>query len=153
MRKLLLAMTIGMFSATALGAGEHEGGHQGGQSDAQVDRTISFEAGEMWFAPGKLDITPGETVKFEITNTGNLEHEFVIGDEQAQEEHRKMMQEMDGHDHDHGHGDDMPSVTIAPGETATLVWTAPQDMSKLEFACNIPGHYESGMSGELDIKG
>lgn len=155
MRKLLLAMTMGMFSATALGAGEHEGGHQGEQSDAEIDRTIGIEAGEMWFDPETLDIRPGETVEFEITNTGNIEHEFVIGDAQAQEEHRKMMQEMDGHDHAHGHhdmaegenGGDMPAVTMAPGETVKLVWTAPENLNELEYACNIPGHYESGMSG------
>ncbi|GGX85905.1 hypothetical protein GCM10007160_11370 [Litchfieldella qijiaojingensis] len=160
MRKMLLAMAVGLFSTTALGAGEHGGGH-GIQSDVQIDRTISFEAGDMWFMPGNLDIAPGETVKFEITNTGNLEHEFVIGDAQAQEAHRRMMQEMGsgghgGHgDHDMAegdHGGHMPAVTIAPGETATLVWTAPENVDNLEFACNIPGHYESGMSGDIVIQ-
>ncbi|EPC01089.1 hypothetical protein L861_10980 [Litchfieldella anticariensis FP35 = DSM 16096] len=160
MRKILLAMAIGVFSTAALGAGEHEGGH-GEMSNAQIDRTISFEAGDMWFTPGKLDVQPGETVKFEITNTGNLEHEFVIGDAQAQEEHRKMMQEMGSGGHGgHGshdmaegdHGGQMPAVTIAPGETETLVWTAPENVDNLEFACNIPGHYESGMSGDINIQ-
>lgn len=160
MRKILLAMAVGVFSTAALGAGEHEDGH-GEMSNAQIDRTISFEAGDMWFTPGKLDVQPGETVKFEITNTGNLEHEFVIGDAQAQEEHRKMMQEMGSGGHGgHGshdmaegdHGGPMPAVTIAPGETETLVWTAPENVDNLEFACNIPGHYESGMSGDIDIQ-
>ncbi|PMR67161.1 cupredoxin domain-containing protein [Halomonas heilongjiangensis] len=165
MRKMLLAMAVGVFSTAALGAGEHGGGHQGDSGDVQVDRTISFEAGDMWFTPGQLDIKPGETVKFEITNTGNLEHEFVIGDAQAQEEHREMMQAMGsgghgghaghgGHDMAEGaHGGQMPSVTIAPGETATLVWTASQDVTALEFACNLPGHYESGMAGDIHIRG
>ncbi|MCH4562918.1 MULTISPECIES: cupredoxin domain-containing protein [Halomonas] len=164
MRKRLLVMAFGMFSTAAMAAGEHAGQHAE-QGDARVDRTISFEAGDMWFTPGKLDIEPGETVKFEIANTGNLEHEFVIGDAQAQEAHRKMMQEMGaaghgGHGDHHGHdmaegehGGQMPSVTIAPGETTTLVWTAPAEVDSLEFACNLPGHYESGMSGMIDIQG
>ncbi|WP_245184483.1 cupredoxin domain-containing protein [Halomonas salinarum] len=135
-----------------------------------MDRTISFEAGDMWFSPDELDITPGSTVKFEVTNIGKLEHEFVIGTAAAQEQHREIMREMasgSGHDmssghhgegHDmsaghHGEGHGMPSITIAPGETATLVWTAPQNTDKLEFACNIPGHYESGMSGSINLKG
>lgn len=160
MRKTLFAMALGLASTVAMAGGEH-GGHHGDKDDAQVDRTISFEAGDMWFTPGELDIEPGKTVKFEITNTGNLEHEFVIGNTEAQEEHREMMREMasgSGHDmsgghHGGGHGDGMPSVTIAPGETTTLVWTAPQDTSKIEFACNIPGHYESGMNGEIHVQG
>ncbi|MFC3282320.1 cupredoxin domain-containing protein [Litchfieldella rifensis] len=160
MRKTLLAMAFGMFSTTAMAAGEHGGQHKD-HSDARADRTISFEAGDMWFDPETLDIAPGETVAFEITNTGNLEHEFVIGDAQAQEAHRKMMQEMgagghgghSGHDMtEGGHGGQMPAVTVAPGETTTLVWTAPEKVDSLEFACNIPGHYESGMSGVIDIQ-
>lgn len=46
-----------------------------------------------------------------------------------------------GHDMAEGaHGGNMPSVTIAPGETGELVWTAPQNVADLEYACNIPGH-------------
>lgn len=160
MRKTLLALAIGLSTTAAMAAGQHGGGHQDASS-AEVDRTIAFEAGDMWFTPGKLDIAPGKTVEFEITNTGNLPHEFVIGDAAAQEEHREMMRQMassDGHDmsaehHAGGHGDEMPAVTIAPGETATLVWTAPQDALTVEFACNIPGHYESGMKGDVHIQG
>jgi uncharacterized cupredoxin-like copper-binding protein len=153
-------MALGLASTAVLAGGEH-GGNHGGEDDVQVDSTISFEAGDMWFTPGNLHIEPGETLKFEITNTGNLEHEFVIGNAEAQANHREMMIEMasgGGHDmsgehHGGGHGDGMPSVTIDPGETATLVWTAPQDTDKLEFACNIPGHYASGMSGDINLQG
>lgn len=162
MRKTLLAIAIGLSTTAAMAAGQHSGGHQDASS-AKVDRTIAFEAGDMWFDPEELDIAPGETVAFEVTNTGNVQHEFVIGDAAAQAEHREMMLQMandmssDGHHggnhHDDGHGDEMPAVTIAPGETTTLVWTAPQDASKVEFACNIPGHYESGMKGDIHIQG
>lgn len=51
------------------------------------------------------------------------------------------------------HGGSMPSVTIAPGDTAELLWTAPQNVDGLEYACNIPGHYEAGMSGNIDLQG
>ncbi|TFH87456.1 copper-binding protein [Billgrantia azerbaijanica] len=163
MHKTLLVAIFSLASTTALAGAGHGSGQS--QSDAQqpIDRNLSFEAGDMWFTPGKLEIAPGETVKFEITNTGNLEHEFVIGDEEAQAEHREMMREMassGGHDMSAGHhggGQDdaasMPSVTIAPGESATLVWTAPQGVEEVEFACNIPGHYEAGMNGDIQIEG
>ncbi|SFU96190.1 cupredoxin domain-containing protein [Halomonas korlensis] len=165
MRKTLLALALGLTTTTAFAAGEHGGSHAT-VSDADIDRTIRFEAGDMWFDPERLDITPGETIKFEIANTGNLEHEFVIGDAEAQEAHRKMMQEMSGDHGDGGHGNhgghdmaegkhggSMPAITIAPGETAELVWTAPENVGELEYACNIPGHYEAGMSGNIDLQG
>ncbi|MDN3520478.1 cupredoxin domain-containing protein [Halomonas ramblicola] len=165
MRKTLLALALGLTTTTTFAAGEHGGSH-GSESEADIDRTIRFEAGDMWFDPERLDIVPGETIRFEIVNTGNLEHEFVIGDAAAQEEHRKMMLEMGGSHGDGGHGShaghdmaegehgsSMPAVTIAPGETAELVWTAPENVDDLEYACNIPGHYEAGMYGDIDFQG
>ena len=57
-----------------------------------------------------------------------------------------------GHDMAEGaHGGQMPSITIGGGETKTLVWTASSDVDSLEYACNIPGHYESGMYGDINF--
>ncbi len=163
MRKSLLAITLGLAATSALAGGEHGGSHSS-TPDAEIDRTIQVEAGDMWFDPETLGITAGETVRFQVVNTGNLQHEFVIGDAEAQEAHREMMRTMgdsghgDGHDGHGGHdmaegahGGEMPAVTIAPGETAELVWTAPVDVESLVYACNIPGHYESGMYGEIQL--
>ncbi|MCL7941581.1 plastocyanin/azurin family copper-binding protein [Halomonas sp. ATCH28] len=164
MRKTLLALALGLVTTAAFAAGEHESSHAAA-SDADIDRTIRVEAGDMWFDPEGLEVAPGETIRFEITNIGNIEHEFIIGDAKAQEAHREMMQEMggshgDGHEGHGGHdmaegehGGEMPAVTIAPGDTAELVWTAPDNVERLEYACNIPGHYESGMSGSIDFQG
>ncbi|MFG6158786.1 plastocyanin/azurin family copper-binding protein [Halomonas sp. 1390] len=163
MRKTLLALTLGLVTGTAFAAGEHGGSHA--PADAEVDRTIRLEAGDMWFDAESLDVTPGQTIRFEITNTGNLAHEFVIGDAEAQEAHRDMMQQMSGGHDDQGHGShgghdmaegqhggQMPAVTLAPGERATLVWTAPKNVDSLEYACNIPGHYQAGMSGRIELQ-
>ena len=40
------------------------------------------------------------------------------------------------------------SVLVEPGETKELVWTftAPADV---QFACNISGHYQSGVVGTI----
>ena len=42
--------------------------------------------------------------------------------------------------------DDPNSVLLEPGAQAEIIWkfTKPMD---LEFACNVPGHYDSGMAG------
>ncbi|WP_240036435.1 hypothetical protein [Halomonas urmiana] len=50
------------------------------------------------------------------------------------------------------HGGRMPAVTLDPGARATLVWTAPRHVDSLAYACNIPGHCESGMSGNIDLQ-
>ncbi|MDK9686420.1 plastocyanin/azurin family copper-binding protein [Halomonas sp. LC1] len=157
----LFALSLSLITGAALAAPGHGGGGNN-LTEADVDRTISLEAGDMWFDPETLEMAAGEIVKFEITNTGNLEHEFVIGSKEAQEEHRQMMLNMaNGGGHDmsnmsHGGGHDMASmdmagVTIAPGETGTLLWSVPDNVNELEYACNIPGHYESGMYGNFSL--
>ena len=39
-------------------------------------------------------------------------------------------------------------MLVEPGKTKELTWTFPNSRD-LEFACNIPGHYESGMVGKI----
>jgi uncharacterized cupredoxin-like copper-binding protein len=157
----LLALSLSLVTIAAWAA-PGQGGGDSGLTDADVDRTNTLDAGDMWFDPETLEMAAGEIVKFEITNTGNLEHEFVIGSKEAQEEHRQMMLNMaNGGGHDmsnmsHGDGHDMASmnmagVTIEPGETGTLLWSVPDNVNELEYACNIPGHYESGMYGNLSL--
>ncbi|CAO1664434.1 cupredoxin domain-containing protein [Halomonas sp. R57-5] len=157
----LFALSLSLITGAALAAPGHGGGGNN-LTEADVDRTITLDAGDMWFDPETLEMAAGEIVKFEITNTGNLEHEFVIGSKEAQEEHRQMMLNMansGGHDMSnmsHGGGHDMASmdmagVTIAPGETGTLLWSVPDNVNELEYACNIPGHYESGMYGNFSL--
>jgi uncharacterized cupredoxin-like copper-binding protein len=55
--------------------------------------------------------------------------------------------DMKGMDMSH---DDPNSVLVEPGKTAELVWTFDTDAT-LEFACNVPGHYEAGMVGPITI--
>jgi uncharacterized cupredoxin-like copper-binding protein len=55
-----------------------------------------------------------------------------------------------------GHGqvqtmrhDDPNSVLLNPGERKGLVWRFDRELQNLEFACNVPGHYQSGMVGKF----
>ena len=46
--------------------------------------------------------------------------------------------------------DDPNSVLVEPGKTAELTWTF-SGTRDLEFACNVPGHYQAGMVGTLKV--
>ena len=60
---------------------------------------------------------------------------------------KKMQKEMG-----HGMHEEPNSVLIEPGKSGEIVWTFPKH-AELEFACNIPGHYGSGMKGKFSIRG
>jgi uncharacterized cupredoxin-like copper-binding protein len=46
--------------------------------------------------------------------------------------------------------DDPNSVLLEPGQSTEIVWTF-SEKGNIEFACNIPGHYQSGMYGNVDF--
>lgn len=113
---------------------------------ARATRTVNVTALDtMRFEPGKLKVKPGETLRIVVTNAGKVPHELTIGDRNAQLEHEQMMQRMPGMKHD-----DPGSVTLAPGETRTLVWQF-GEAGTVEFACHAPGHYPAGMVSVVDV--
>ena len=133
--------------------GHYAFGHPGAAKDAT--RTVKITASDYSFAPTDLTVSKGETVKFVVTNTSKHMHEFTVGDEDSQLEHRKSMaamgdmHDMKGMDGDHA----MPSnsVHVPPGKTGELIWTF-EGTSNLLFACNFPGHADLGMEGKITVK-
>ena len=139
----------------------------------EADRTIEVRMGDIFFEPKSIDVKPGETVRFVLKNEGTLLHEFNLGKAAAHAVHQKEMaamlqngtisptgtHDMSGMEHAMGgmkmvgmEHDDPNSVLIEPGATQELVWTFTRAIIGLEFACNIPGHYESGMVGKVNMR-
>lgn len=125
------------------GAAEHAGGPADG---SEADRTIEVEARDIAFDPTSIEVAAGETVTFVVTNTGEVLHEFTLGDAVAQQEHAEEME--GGHAGGAHHGPN--SITVEPGETAELTWRF-EDAGELEYACHVPGHYEAGMRGTITV--
>ena len=158
------AIFLASTAAALAGAGHGNGAQVGAPANAHsADRTIEVEMGEMFYTPSDLDIAPGETVRFEVTNTGRMVHEFNIGTERTHRAHADEMRDMmksgaitarsvneeqmaeSGMTHD-----DPGSLLLEPGETSTLTWSFP-DHGPVQIACNVPGHREAGMKAELEI--
>jgi magnesium-transporting ATPase (P-type) len=120
----------------------------GATAGVVVDRTITVDANDqMRFNPGDLTVAEGETIAFTVTNSGSLEHEFVIGDAEVQAEHENEMAEDDD-----GHGEEETyAIELAPGETRTIVYTF-DDTGELQYGCHVPGHYAAGMFGTITVE-
>ncbi|WP_321863182.1 cupredoxin family protein [Pseudomonas paraveronii] len=166
----LLALSVGAMADTA-----HTYAFGQPASADKATRTVEVVLQDMSFSPKSLDVKAGETVRFVLVNKGQLLHEFNLGDAAMHAEHQKQMMQMQSSGMlnatgmgkmDHGamdHGamgnmgnmggmkhDDPNSVLVEPGKTAELTWTFTK-ASGLEFACNIPGHYQAGMVGKLNV--
>ncbi len=83
--------------------------------------------------PDIIRVGPGEIVRFDVTNHGTSDHEFVIGDAAEQQQHEAHHAQM-GH-MPMGHMD-MPdtanSLNLAPGQSKSIVW---QFEGIKSFAC------------------
>ena len=132
---------------------------------ASATRTVQVDMTDIAFTPTTLDVKAGETVRFVLVNKGQLLHEFNLGNAAMHGAHQKEMLEMQqsgmltptGMSHagmDHGsmgmQHDDPNSVLVEPGKTAELTWTFTR-ADNLEFACNVPGHYQAGMVGKVKV--
>lgn len=133
-----------------------------------VTKTLEITLGDNFFSPENIVLKQGEIVRFKIKNTGEFVHEFNIGTAVMHSAHQKEMAQMmehgvleadkinhgqmkmnmgtgKGHAMEHS---DPNSVLLEPGDTAEIIWKFSQPAS-LEFACNVPGHYETGMVGNF----
>ena len=159
----------------AYAAGAHGGGHGQGPSigeagkAAEATRTIEITMRDNSFEPENIAVARGETIRFVIVNKGEFAHEFNLGTAAMHVGHQKEMMMMMEHgileadkiNHDRmkmdmGGGktmehNDPNSALLEPGKSAEMVWTFSAD-ADLEFACNVPGHYESGMVGKIETR-
>lgn len=159
----------GVPAGTALAHSAHEehSGHEHGGHDAHAGHGSSFaagepgaqheasrtveivmrdEGGEMSFSPSALEVKKGEQVRFVLTNAGAVDHEFLIDSVANNAAHKEAMAADPEMQHDEPNG-----RRLKPGEKTELVWRFTKP-GTFEIACLIPGHYESGMKGEVSVK-
>ncbi len=153
-------------------AGKHGGGHGVSIGEAgkatEVTRTVNISMMDNFFEPAGLSFKEGETVRFVVKNAGEFVHEFTIATAEMHKEHAPEMMMMVEHgvlepdrinweaakamqsSMGHGMHSEANSLLLEPGKSGEIIWKFPAH-SKLEFACNIPGHYDAGMMGEIKL--
>ena len=97
--------------------------------------------------PASMTVPAGVPVTFFVTNSGTADHEFYLGDEEAQAEHEKEMAEMGGMSHDEPEG-----IAVKPGETKELTYTFAEPGETLA-GCHVVGHYGGGMKATITVEG
>jgi uncharacterized cupredoxin-like copper-binding protein len=170
-----LTATLAVSTAIAFAAGNHDGHHAGKAAigepgkASEVSRTIEIKMFDAYYEPEDISVKKGETIRFKVVNAGELVHEFNIGTADTHAAHQEEMMMMVEHGvleadkvnrkmmkMDMGNGmtmdhSDPNSALLAPNETAEIIWKF-ADGEELEFACNVPGHYDAGMMGEFSIE-
>ena len=161
MKKTFSILILAALPAIALAAGDHGSGpgmagmHQEVHASmagrpgnpAKVSRTIEVIMDDnMRFAPEKIGVKSGETIRFFVRNKGKLRHEMVIGTLEELKQHAETMRKMPDMKHVEPN-----TITLAPGQRGGLVWQFDKP-GVADFACLVPGHMEAGMAGKVEVR-
>jgi uncharacterized cupredoxin-like copper-binding protein len=116
-------------------------------SDSSGMREVSVTmTDDLRFEPDALTVAAGETVRFVVHNAGEVDHEFLIGDEAAQASFADEM--ADGHGDQHA-GE--AGIALGPGESGEFTYTF-EAPGELLIGCHEPGHYDGGMIGRITVR-
>lgn len=112
---------------------------------------IEVEMTEFAYEPSTIELAAGEPAVLRFTNTGQLEHEAMIGTAHMQQEFASGDDHGDhGDDGDDGHHGDVMAVTVPPGETAELDVLI-EEPGTWYVGCHLEGHYEAGMEAVIHV--
>ena len=139
-------------------------GEKGNPDD--VTREINVKMYDNYYEPSQIVIKKNETVKFIVKNYGNLVHEYNIATKEMHLKHqdemakmveheillsdridKKKMKEVSKKHHEMSHNHSN-SLLLEPNQTGVILWQF-STTTTLEAACNVPGHYESGMVAKI----
>ena len=116
----------------------------------------------------RIQVRAGETIRFVAVNRGQFLHEFSFAPAAVHAAHRPEMAMMMEHGMitpervvslnmsmpgGHSMSHTAPNtVLVEPGKTGEISWRFNR-AGTIEVACNIPGHYETGMRADLVVTG
>ncbi len=107
-------------------------------------RTVNVDIRFSRFDLASLQVAPGETVRFVVTNEDPIDHEFLVGDAYMQRIHENGTEL--------AHGARPGEISVPPGATVETTYTFPNQLDPgWEFACHLPGHYDYGMHGPITL--
>ena len=164
LKKIFVLIIFTIFSTAAYSASMNMVGEKGDPN--KIDRVVNIKMYDNYYEPNIVKIKKGETIKFVVENLGDLVHEYNIGTKEMHIKHQPEMQKLIDHeillvdkidkvkmkkmskrDHSLGHSH-ANSIMLEPKKTGQIIWKFTKDIN-LEMACNIPGHYETGMVGNF----
>lgn len=98
-------------------------------SEGEKKKKVELKMSEFAFAPNKISTEVGTLLEFQVTNEGKVEHEIVIDAPEAEFE-----------------------VEVKPNLSADFAVKF-RKPGIYAFKCEIPGHLEAGMKGEIVVGG
>ena len=162
MKKFILLFIL--IPSISMAASMNMIGEKGNSAD--VSKVITVKMYDNYYEPSKFEIKKNQTIKFIVYNYGEFVHEFNIATKKMHLRHqpemmkmveneillanridKKKMKELSKKDHSMSHTHSN-SLLLEPNQRGEIIWKFNTD-AELEAACNVPGHYQSGMIAKI----
>ncbi len=102
---------------------------------------ISADMSDLMFTPANFEVPAGATVTLKLTNSGAVEHNFVILKQGAVYTTGADIKPEDI----------IIDAKLAAGESGEFTFKI-DEAGEYTVVCNVPGHLEAGMVGKLVVK-
>jgi plastocyanin len=136
-----LAVAVGV-GAAGLGVARLAGGDPPPPTMGPGDVTVEIDVEHSLYATTELRVVEGTRVRFVVVNGDPIAHELIVGPPDVHARHAS------GTEAEHP---SIPGeVSVGAGLTAVTTFTF-DEPGTFEFACHLPGHYEYGMHGEVEV--
>lgn len=103
---------------------------------------INFTMTDFAFSPNEFTILTGAEITLRATHHGTVEHNFIVmkyGTDAGE-----MFDEADK-------ANVFWEVELQPGDSKTILFTAPEQPGTYQIICGMAGHLQSGMVGRLIV--
>jgi uncharacterized cupredoxin-like copper-binding protein len=104
--------------------------------------TVELDVEHSLYSPDRLRVVEGTRVRFVVVNGDPINHELIVGPPDVHARHAN------GTEAEHP---SIPGeVSVGAGTTGITTFRF-DEPGTFEFACHLPGHYEYGMHGEIEV--
>ena len=118
------------------------GGNPGETSASAPSTEITVEMGEFMFEPANFAVPAGEEITLTLTNSGAIEHSLAILA-------KDYTYTAPFNDDDQANA--LQTFKLKAGESQVFTFTAPADPGEYQVVCDIAGHGEAGMVGNMKV--
>jgi len=104
--------------------------------------TVVVDVEHSRFIPSTLRVEVGTEVRFVVRNDDPINHELIVGAADVHARHRNGTEAK--------HAPRPGELSVGPDEQGVTTYRF-DDPGVVEMACHLPGHYDYGMRGEVEV--
>lgn len=138
--RVALAVGVGALAATAGYAVDAAEPQQEALGPGVVRVEVGIEHSRFDIEP--LQVQEGTLVEFVVANHDPIDHEFVVGDDEAHRRHAQGTEQR--------HPPVPGEVSVAPGDRGMTFYEFDEPGS-VAYVCHLPGHAAFGMAGTIEV--